>query len=71
MAWLHCGRYEQPIFNAGAKCSASSRRPKVDDRRAVCNIFGGSTALYEQYLLHLEMLGSSGGDRQARLFTHA
>ncbi len=57
MAWLHCGRYEQPIFRAGAKCPASSRHPKVDDRRAVCDIFGGSTALYEHYLLHLEMLG--------------
>lgn len=57
MAWLHCGRYEQPIFKAGAKCPASSRHPKVDDRRAICDIFGGSVALFEHYLLHLEMLG--------------
>lgn len=51
------GRYEQPIFKAGTKCPASSRHLKVDDRRAVCDIFGGSTALFEHYLLHLEMLG--------------
>jgi len=57
MSWLHCSRYEQPIFEAGAKCPASSRHPKVDDRRAVCDIFGGSRPLYEHYLLHLEMLG--------------
>lgn len=57
MAWLHSGRYEQPIFKAGAKCPASSRHPKVDDRRAICDIFGGSTALFEHYMLHLEMLG--------------
>ena len=57
MSWLHCGRYEQPIFEAGARCPASSRHAKVDDRRAICDIFGGSRPLYEHYLLHLEMLG--------------
>ncbi len=57
MSWLHCGRYEQPIFERGTKCPSSSRHAKVDDRRAVCDIFGGSTALFEHYLLHLEMLG--------------
>jgi hypothetical protein len=57
MSWLHCGRYEQPIFKAGAKCPASSRHQKVDDRRAICDTFGGSRPLFEHYLLHLEMLG--------------
>lgn len=57
MSWLHSGRYEQPIFEVGAKCPASSRHPKVDDRRAICDIFGGSRPLYEHYLLHLELLG--------------
>lgn len=57
MSWLHCGRYEQPIFEAGAKCPASSRHQKVDDRRAICDIFGGSRPLFEHYLLHLDMLG--------------
>lgn len=56
MSWLHCRRYEQPIFKAGEKCPASARHEKVDDRRAICDIFGGSRPLYEHYLLHLEML---------------
>lgn len=70
MSWLHSGRYEQPIFKAGAKCPASSRHLKVDDRRAVCDIFGGSTALFEHYLLHLEMLGlATVIDRQDYVLT--
>lgn len=55
LSWLNCGRYEQPIIEAGAKCPAK-RHQKVDDRRVICDIFGGSRPLFEHYLLHLEML---------------
>lgn len=56
LAWLHCGRYEQPVVEAGAKCPSSARGSKVNDLRVICDVFGGSRALFEHYLLHLEIL---------------
>lgn len=56
LSWLHCGRYEQPVVEAGAKCPASARASKVNDLRVICDVFGGSRALFEHYLLHLEIL---------------
>lgn len=57
LSWLHCRRYEQPVIEANAKCPASARHEKVDDRRVICDVFGGSRPLLEHYLLHLDMLG--------------
>lgn len=57
LSWLHCGRYEQPVIKQGAKCPANSRGMKIDDRRIICDVFGGSRPLFEHYLLYLEMVG--------------
>jgi len=56
LSWLHCGRYEQPVVEVGAKCPSSGRAGKVNDLRVICDVFGGSRPLYEHYLIHLEML---------------
>jgi len=56
LAWLHCGCYEQPIVEANSKCPAVTRVGKINDLRVICDLFGGSRALYEHFLLHLEML---------------
>ncbi len=56
LAWLHCGRYEQPVVEEGAKCPSAARGSKVNDLRVICDVFGGSRALFEHYLLHLEIL---------------
>lgn len=56
MAWIHCGRYEQPIVEEGTKCPATPRNTRLNELRIICDVFGGSRPLFEHYLLHLEML---------------
>lgn len=56
MAWIHCGKYEQPIVGEGAKCPAVSRSARLNELRIICDVFGGSRPLFEHHLLHLEML---------------
>lgn len=57
MAWIHCGKYEQPIIEQGAKCPSAPRGAKLNELRIICDVYGGSRPLFEHYLLHLEMLG--------------
>ena len=56
LAWLNCSRYEYQVVPTGARCPARSQLAKVDNRRVICDVFGGSPALYESYLRYLEML---------------
>ena len=57
MAWIHCGKYEQPFVEEGAKCPATPRSARLNELRIICDVFGGSRPLFEHHLLHLEMLG--------------
>lgn len=56
MAWIHCGKYEQPIVEEGGKCPATPRSARLNELRIICDVFGGSRPLFEHHLLHLEML---------------
>lgn len=56
MAWIHCGKYEQPIVAEGGKCPATPRNARLNELRIICDVFGGSRPLFEHYILHLEML---------------
>ncbi|MFM9975511.1 MAG: hypothetical protein ACKVON_13175 [Beijerinckiaceae bacterium] len=56
MAWIHCGKYEQPIVDESAKCPVVPRGARLNELRIICDVFGGSRPLFEHHLLHLEML---------------
>ncbi|MBR0553757.1 hypothetical protein [Stakelama marina] len=57
LAWINVQRYEMEVVAPGGKCPSKPRGARIDHRRVICDVFGGSPALFESYRRYLQMLG--------------